>query len=70
MGENYLERRGLDGSVLGLLGGAPGEVALVLLSLGVGKVGGLVVVQSQTQLALECPQVVPHEVGVLNKRYK
>ena len=57
-----LERRGLHRRVLGLLGGPPGQVALVLLALGVGQVARLVVVESQTQLALDCSPMVSHEV--------
>jgi len=41
-----------------------GEVRLVSLSLRVGEVVAFVVVQRQTQLALECSEVVFHEVRV------
>jgi len=61
------ERSGLDWSVLGLLGGPPGEVALMLLALGVGQVRSLIVMQGQTQFTLECPKMIPHEVGVLGE---
>jgi hypothetical protein len=43
---------GLRGRVLGLAGGALGEVGLVPLPLRVGQVVPLVVVQRQAQLAL------------------
>ncbi len=58
----------LDRGVLGLLGGSPGEVALMLLALGVSQVGGLIVMQGQTQFTLECPQMISHEVGVLKHK--
>ena len=42
--DTRLEGSWLDRGVLGLLGGSPGEVALMLLALGVSQVGGLIVV--------------------------
>lgn len=44
--------RWLGGGLLGLLGGSPGQVGLMLLPLGMCQVAALVVVQGQTQLAL------------------
>lgn len=58
---------GLRGRVLGLAGGALGEVGLVPLPLRVRQVVPLVVVQRQAQLALVAAEVVAHEVGVLGK---
>lgn len=57
--------RWLCGSFLGLLGGSPGQVGLMLLALGVGQVAPLVVVQGQAQLALIGSQVVFHEIWIL-----
>ena len=58
----------LDRGVLGLLGGPPREVALMLLTLGVSQVGGLIVMQGQTQFTLKCPQMIPHKVGILKHK--
>lgn len=43
--------RRLGGGLLGLLGGSPGQVGLVLFPLGVCEVAPLVVVECQAQLA-------------------
>ena len=44
---------------------SPPQVALVPFALRVGKVVALVVVQGETQLALEGADMVPHDVRVL-----
>lgn len=58
---------GLRGRVLGLAGGALGEIGLVPLPLRVRQVVPLVVVQRQAKLALIAAEVVAHEVGVLGE---
>jgi len=67
--DTRLERGGLNRGVLGLLSSPPREVALMLLTLGVSQVGGLIVMQSQTQFTLKCPQMIPHKVGILSEVY-
>jgi len=62
-----LERSGLDWGLLSLLGRSPGEVALMLLTLSVGKVGGLVIMESQTQLALKRSKMISHEIWILGQ---
>ena len=66
--DTRLERSGLDRGVLSLLSGPPREVTLMLLTLGVSQVGGLIVMQSQTQFTLKCPQMIPHKVGILEHK--
>lgn len=51
-GDLSLVRLGLGRGVLGLAGSSLGEVGLVALSLGMGQVVPLVVVESETELAL------------------
>lgn len=55
----------LGRGLLGLLGGSPGQVGLVLLPLGMCQVAPLIVVKRQAQLAFIGAQVVLHEVRVL-----
>lgn len=46
-------------------GGATGEVRLVLFALRVGQVGAVILVDCETETALEAADVVLEEVGVL-----
>ena len=62
--DSGLLRRRLNRRFFGLLGSAPGQVALVLLSLRVGQVRSLVVVKGQAKLALIRPKMISHKVGV------
>lgn len=59
-----LLRSWLNRSVLGLLGSAPGQVRLMLLTLSVRQVAGLIVVKSETELAFISSQMVPHEIRI------
>ena len=45
------------------------QIALVTFALRVSKVIALVIVQGQTQLALEGTDVVPHDVRILSARH-
>merc|ERR1719188_1905725 len=53
--------------ILGLLGSSPGQVTLMLLSLGMGQVGSLVIVESQTQLTLKRSKMISHKIGILGQ---
>lgn len=62
-----LVRLGLSRGVLCLASGALGEIGLVTLALSVGQVIALVVVQSETKLALVAAEVIAHKVGIFRQ---